>query len=154
MHHQPLQKGFACGFITPIVHCLNLKLPVINSKVVRTYAEVAPILGFAPEISSALPEYPASTALLSTLIDHLELGLHGFDEWDVYCHWNVAKKLGGKEPEPIPVLVKKPTVPNARQPVAPSSLEHLPGVGPSPARHPAPRPLRGGDLRRFHRVGL
>jgi 5-methylcytosine-specific restriction protein B len=48
---QSVQKGFACGFITPIVHCLNLRLPVINSKVVRTYKEVAPILGLAPEIS-------------------------------------------------------------------------------------------------------
>src|SRR5438045_3059161 len=37
LSQEPLQKGFACGFITPIVHCLNPKLPVVNSKVVRTY---------------------------------------------------------------------------------------------------------------------
>ena len=38
----PAQKGFACGFITPIVHCLNAGLPVINSKVVKTYAAGRP----------------------------------------------------------------------------------------------------------------
>jgi hypothetical protein len=108
---QPIQKGFACGFITPIVHCLNLKLPAINSKVVSTYGEVAPFLGLAPEISPALHEYPANATFLSNLVERLgEFGLNGFDEWDIYCHWNVTKKLGGKQAGSVSVEQKKPPV--------------------------------------------
>lgn len=111
LSQEPVQKGFACGFITPIVHCLNPKLPVVNSKVVRTYAKVAPVLGLVPEISSALADYPRTAELLSSLVQHLGgLGLHGFDEWDIYCHWNVAKKLGGKEDDPSTNSTKPPTV--------------------------------------------
>lgn len=131
---QPVQKGFACGFITPIVHCLNLKLPVINSKVVRTYAEVAPVLGIMTQISPALAEYPENKTLLSSLVDRLEeLGLYGFDEWDVYCHWNVVKKLGGKGFEPGSivntkelgsVVEKKPIIPATTvKPVTPPSFD-------------------------------
>ena len=72
----PFQKGFACGFITPIVHCLNDNLPVINSKVVKTYKALAEELGLKTKISSALEEYPVSQDLLIKLIAMLkEVGI-------------------------------------------------------------------------------
>jgi hypothetical protein len=100
--HAPAQKGFACGFITPIVHGLNPRLPVINSKFVKTYAVVAQHLGLADEISPALDAYPESQARLVALVGKLDpLGLHGIDEWDMFCHWSVSKRLGGKTDGPV-----------------------------------------------------
>lgn len=108
----PIQKGFACGFITPILYCLNSKLPVINSKVVTTFAAVASELRVDDAISSSLADYPENQAKLLSLVAKLEpLGIRSVQEWDIYCHWNVAKRLGGKpggpepEPEPRPLPV-------------------------------------------------
>lgn len=93
----PIHKGFASGFISPIVYCLNPKLPVINSKVVRTYRSVVMELGWDSEISSDLPSYPACAEKIWNLIDKLEpYGITNYPEWDIYCHWNIAKRLGGK----------------------------------------------------------
>src|SRR5437879_4911774 len=64
----PIQKGFACGFITPVVHCLHPKLPVINSQVVRSYTNVAIELGLASEISAALEEYPENQQKILELL--------------------------------------------------------------------------------------
>ncbi|SRR6266436_691740 len=95
---QSVRKGFACGFITPIVHCLNPALPVINSKVVDTYKQVARELSVDSEISLVLAEYPQSQQTLLNLVKQLEpLGIHDLLEWDIYCHWNIAKRLGGKD---------------------------------------------------------
>lgn len=93
----PMQKGFACGFITPIVHCLNNPLPVINSKVVRTYADVAEMLGIRDEISASLIDYPDNKDRILRLIEQLKpLGISDLVEWDMYCHWHISKRLGGK----------------------------------------------------------
>ena len=140
----PAQKGFACGFITPIVHCLNANLAVINSKVVKTYAAVAPTLGMTDEITPALEGYPESRDRLLGLVGRLgTIGLHGLDEWDVFCHWSVSKRLGGKasgRQRPGPGSRRRTAVP-------------MPAIGPSrtsarscgrPARHTAPGPIRGG----------
>lgn len=101
-----LQKGFACGFITPIVHCLNPNLPVINSKVVKTFSETAPRLGSPSEISAALHDYPDNQGKILDLVNCLkDEGIQGLYEWDIYCHWNVAKRLGGSMPiAPVPLL--------------------------------------------------
>lgn len=105
----PIQKGFACGFITPILYCLNNKLPVINSKVVTTFEAVAAELGVDAKISSSLQDYRESRIRLHELVEKLKpLGIVGYMEWDIYCHWNVAKRLGGKlkdgpkPPDPTP----------------------------------------------------
>ena len=96
--NQPIRKGFACGFITPIVHCLNPALPVINSKVADTYKQVAHELGISAEISLVLSEYPQSQRVLLDLVKKLTpLGINDLLEWDIYCHWNISKRLGGKE---------------------------------------------------------
>jgi hypothetical protein len=116
---QPSQKGFACGFITPIVHCLNSTLPVINSKVVKTYKAVAKELGLGTKISSALEEYPENQKLLADLVTQLkDLGIDGLREWDIYCHWNVAKKLGGGVV--VPPTPQPPVAPPV--PAPPSSV--------------------------------
>ncbi len=116
----PAQKGFACGFITPIVHCLNAELPVINSKVVKTYAAVAPALGMTDEITPALGAFPESRDRLMGLVSRLgALGLNGLDEWDVFCHWSVSKRLGGKAEEagvPVPDVTKAVPTPSASPP--------------------------------------
>ncbi len=94
----PIQRGFACGFITPIVHCLNTALPVINSKVVRTYAAVALALGAKDDISSNLADYPENMAKLLQMVKQLSpFGIVQLLEFDVFCHWSVDKRLGGRE---------------------------------------------------------
>jgi hypothetical protein len=94
--NKPIRRGFACGFITPIVHCLNPTLPVINSKVVETYKQVAHELGISAEISPALSEYPQNQQTLLELVKKLApLGIQDLLEWDMYCHWNISKRLGG-----------------------------------------------------------
>jgi hypothetical protein len=98
LSQKPIQRGFACGFISPIIHCLNTTFPVINSKVVRTYEAVAKELGVKGEISSWLEEYPDNQCRVVEMVKQLaELGIENLVEWDVYCHWNVVKKLGGGE---------------------------------------------------------
>ena len=73
------KKGSPAAFITPIIHCLNDALPVINSKVVKTYADVAAALGVRDEISasrqSSIPDnLPASCAAWSSKLKPLGLG--------------------------------------------------------------------------------
>lgn len=103
---QPIQKGFACGFITPIVHCLNNNLPVINSKVVKTFQQVAKELGLDQKISAALEEYPENQKLIVALVAKLQdAGIDALIGWDIYCHWNVAKKLGGKDGPVVPSVI-------------------------------------------------
>lgn len=120
---QPIRKGFACGFISPIVHCLNPALPIINSKVVGTYKQVAPELGLSAEISLMLSEYSQSQKVLLDLVKRLaSLGIKDLLEWDIYCHWNISKRLGGKET----VVVSTPTGVNEAgqgKPELPSSKE-------------------------------
>ncbi|SRR6266496_387218 len=107
--NQPIRKGFACGFITPIVHCLHPDLPVINSKVAATYKNVSHELGNDSEISLALADYPESQQTLLSLVNQLEmLGINGLLEWDIYCHWNITKRLGGKDVTQHPTPPKKP----------------------------------------------
>jgi hypothetical protein len=91
------KKGFEAGFITPIIHCLNPDLPVINSKVVKTYKQIAQHLGLSTELTAKLEDYPKkSYPLLIELIDNLKpAGIENINQWDIYCHWNVAKHLGG-----------------------------------------------------------
>ncbi len=118
--NRPIRKGFACGFITPIVHCLNPALPVINSKVATTYKSIAHELGIDSEISLVLAEYPQSQQTLLSLVKQLEpLGIHGLLEWDMYCHWNIAKRLGGKDVVPLPAsppkLLKQPKQPQPKE---------------------------------------
>ncbi len=118
--NQPIRKGFACGFITPIVHCLNPALPIINSKVATTYKSIAHELGVDSEISLVLAEYPQSQQTLLSLMKQLEpLGIHGLLEWDIYCHWNIAKKLGGKDVVPLPAsppkLLEQPKLPQPKE---------------------------------------
>jgi len=92
---KPIQKGFQDGFITPIVHCLNPKLPVINNKVVETFQNVTTELGLKVEITNALKDYPTNQMRLRELVERLRpLGLNDLLEWDIFCHWNVAKRLG------------------------------------------------------------
>ena len=97
LSNYPMQKGFACGFITPIIHCLNDALPVINSKVVKTYADVSATLGVRDEISASLVQYPDNFQRVVRLVEQLKsLGIGNLTEWDMYCHWNVSKRLGGQ----------------------------------------------------------
>ncbi len=117
--NKPIKKGFQDGFITPIVHCLNSNLPVINNKVVATYAAVASELGLKTEINRTLLEYPQHYKTLLALVAKLKpLGLESLQEWDIYCHWNIDKKLGG-----VTVSSNKPIViqPNPE----PVSYTHL-----------------------------
>jgi Restriction endonuclease len=118
--NQSIRKGFACGFITPIVHCLNPSLPVINSKVATTYKSIAHEFGVDSEISLVLADYPQSQQALLSLVKQLEpLGIHSLLEWDMYCHWNIAKRLGGKDVVPLPASPLKPF----EQPKQPQSKE-------------------------------
>jgi hypothetical protein len=95
---KPIQRGFACGFITPIVHCLSPNLPVINSKVVKTYAAVAAELGLDSEISPALVEYPENQKKITELVAALQsYGIKDLREFDIYCHWNIDRRLGGSD---------------------------------------------------------
>jgi hypothetical protein len=112
----PIQRGFACGFISPIVHCVSPSLPVINSKVVKTYKSAQAALGDEAEISSALIDYPENQQRVLDLVAALSTyGIHNLNEWDVYCHWNVDKGLGGGPVAPPPPpphipVVHPPTV--------------------------------------------
>lgn len=93
---QPIQRGFGCGFISPIVHCLRPDLPVINSKVVRTFADLAGDLGLAQRITANLLDYPDHYGLVLALVDRLKpMGIGDVREFDIYCHWNIHKRLGG-----------------------------------------------------------
>lgn len=93
----PMQKGFACGFITPIVYCLNSNQPVINTKVLKTYKQVAKELGIKERISPSLTEYLENKEHLFNLVEQLKpLGIYSMGEWDIYCVWNISKRLGGK----------------------------------------------------------
>lgn len=109
----PMKKGFAAGFITPIIHCLNPVLPVVNSKVVNTYGAVAAELGLNKQISALLIEYPESS--LPSVLEMVELlrplGIETLNQWDIYCHWNVSKRLGGRIlTKPVAELVAVPHV--------------------------------------------
>lgn len=122
---KPIQRGFACGFITPIVHCLNPNLPVINSKVVRTYADVAVELGHNSEISPALVEYPDNQKRIMELVAALQpYGIKDLREFDIYCHWNIDKRLGGseaREDEGDSRAIPKPTPPPQQHQTTPAS---------------------------------
>lgn len=93
----PAKKGFAAGFISPIIHCLNPELPVINSKVVKTYSYVASELGLSTQIYPSLGDYPNhSRKLVVDLLEQLEpYGIESLNQWDSFCHWHISKRLGG-----------------------------------------------------------
>jgi len=111
----PIQRGFACGFITPIVHCLAPALPVINSKVVKTYDSIQKSLGVTDEISSSLFDYPENQQRVVDLAAKLSTyGIHDLNEWDVYCHWNVDKSLGGVSVASPPTTSTLPPTPARR----------------------------------------
>lgn len=122
---KPIQRGFACGFITPIVHCLNPNLPVINSKVVRTYADVAAELGLESEVSPALVEYPENQKRILELIAALQpYGIKDLREFDIYCHWNIDRRLGGgdtRDDDSGSETIPKPTAPSQRPQTAAAS---------------------------------
>lgn len=124
--NQPMQKGFGCGFITPIVHCLNNSLPVVNSKVVKTYAEVVAELGVGDEISASLLDYQENAQRVVRLVEQLKpLGLGNLTEWDIYCHWNISKRLGGRQTASVvvPPAEKESRVAEPTKPV-----ETVPGT--------------------------
>jgi len=99
----PIQRGFACGFITPIIHCLAPGLPIINAKVVKTYKAVSEMLGLGDEISTPLAEYPENEQRVIAVVGKLEpYGIRDYREWDIYCHWNISKRLGGGTAPPPP----------------------------------------------------
>jgi hypothetical protein len=62
-----------------------------------------------------------------TLVDRLgSLGLHDLDEWDVYCHWHVSKRLGGKVEEPrASVAIPVPVVPKPAIGTSPDICDEL-----------------------------
>jgi hypothetical protein len=93
----PVKKGFATGFISPIIHCLNPDLPVVNSKVVKTYYQTAEQLGLNTQITARLIDYPEhSSPFVMKLVELLQpYGINDYVEWDIYCHWNISKRLGG-----------------------------------------------------------
>ncbi len=97
---QSIQRGFACGFISPIVHCLKPGLPVINGKVVKTYTDIASELDVGDEISSSLVDYPQNSQKVLALLDRVRpLGINELREFDIYCHWNIDRRLGGGRTE-------------------------------------------------------
>jgi len=90
------RRGFAAGFISPILFCLDERFPVINSKVVKTYKYCTAQLGQPDEIDAALEHYPQNADKVRALQQRLEpLGLRSLQEWDIFCHYMVSKRLGG-----------------------------------------------------------
>lgn len=88
----PLQRGFACGLLTPIIHCLNQALPVISSKVVRAYKLFNSCLGINDTISTDLREYPLNAEKVRSLVTQLhQFGIPDLITWDLLCHWYVVK---------------------------------------------------------------
>lgn len=124
----PEKKGFAAGFISPIIHCLNPELPVINSKVVKTYSYVATELGLSTQIYTSLADYPNhSRKLLITLVKQLEsYGIENLNQWDTFCHWHVSKRLGGaidiSEKATIPKPITEVSVPTTTTSIAINEL--------------------------------
>lgn len=51
------QYGFGAGLISPILFCLDNQYPVINSKVVKTYAAITTLLGNKDTINAKLDMY-------------------------------------------------------------------------------------------------
>lgn len=94
----PYRNGFAGGFISPILFCLDQKYPVINSKVVKTYAYCMEQLGTPDSIDAALSHYFDNVAKVLKLQQRLaSFGLTDILTWDMFCHYMVSKEFGGRD---------------------------------------------------------
>jgi predicted RNA-binding protein with PUA-like domain len=90
------RHGFGTGFISPILFCLDERFPVINSKVVKTYKYCTAQLGGTDEIDAGLDHYLENAEKVKALQKRLEpFGLKNIQEFDIFCHYMVSKRLGG-----------------------------------------------------------
>jgi predicted RNA-binding protein with PUA-like domain len=90
------RHGFGTGFISPILFCLDERFPVINSKVVKTYRYCTAQLGEPDQIDARLDNYLENAEKVKALQKRLEpFGLESLQEWDIFCHYMVSKRLGG-----------------------------------------------------------
>ncbi len=90
--------GFGTGFISPILFCLDEQYPVINSKVVKTYRYCMQQLGEPDEIDAKLDSYFENAGKVRALQQRLlPYGLKDIREFDIFCHYNVSKRLGGND---------------------------------------------------------
>jgi predicted RNA-binding protein with PUA-like domain len=145
--------GFGAGFLSPILFCLDdQRFVVINSKVVKTYKYCTAQLGDPDEIDAILENYLANVAKVRALQRRLApLGLRTIQEFDIFCHFMVHKRLGGgdltvtREPEYVAWLfVANPAIFKWPQAFADRGVEWTGSLG-SYAQKLLQRQIEAGD---------
>ena len=92
-------KGFKCGYITPVLFCINSSFPIINGKVVKVYATFSRKQGWGDKISNELKDYPENIPKCKRLMKLLGLRVTNFD---MFC-----ARYNKEEPPPdMPYSIK------------------------------------------------
>lgn len=88
-----LSKHFQCGSLSPVFYALNQSFPIVNSKVIKTYNKIAPlILGQPDKLSQMLRDYPSNVEKLRRFAERLseEYDLKEVTDTaylDLFCYW-------------------------------------------------------------------
>lgn len=131
-----LKRGFATGFISPILYCLNSRFPVINSKVIKSYRYCTEQLGKPDQIDAKLRNYFENAEKLRNLVSELApLGIQDLAEFDVFCHYFVTHaSLDETSDYAAWLFIANPEIFRWKQAFDDGAVHWTLSVGPSPQK--------------------